>query len=141
MQIEGPTCTTSRSWWKEELCQLVKDCRACPAQGLDNDSNWSDFLRICKEPKQIIREKRKICTEEIMANVTNNYRTNIKAYWKFVNGSIKSSVKNRIETLADSNGNSFSSHAGKVKILRLHHEKLHSELYRNTLMIHGRRKS
>ena len=36
-----------------------------------------------------------------IAKVNNNYRKNIKAFWKFVNRSIKSSVKNRIETLTD----------------------------------------
>ena len=42
-------CGGSVSWWKEELHQLVKDRRACFAQGFDNDSNWSDYLRIHKE--------------------------------------------------------------------------------------------
>ena len=60
--------------------------------------------------------------------MNKNYRKNIKAFWKFVNGSIKSSSKNRIETLKDSSGNSFTSHAGKVKILKSHYEKLGSEL-------------
>ena len=52
-----------------------------------------------------------------MANVNSKYRKNMKAlFWKFVNGSIKSSAKNRIEALTDDSGDSFSSHAGKVKI-------------------------
>ena len=55
-----------------------------------------------------------------MDNVKNNYRKNIKAFWKFVNGSVKSS-KNRIEALTDGSGNSFSSRAGKVKILKSHY--------------------
>ena len=63
-----------------------------------------------------------------MANVNSNYRKNIKGFWKFVSGSAKSN-KNRIETLVDDNGNAFSSHAGKVKILKSHHEKLGSELH------------
>ena len=50
-----------------------------------------------------------------MATINNNYQKNIKAFWKLVNGSVKSS-KNRIETLSDGRGNSVSSHAGKVKI-------------------------
>ena len=52
-----------------------------------------------------------------MAKVDSNYRKDIKAFSEFVNGSIKSNVKNRIETLTDGSGNSFPSHAGKVKIL------------------------
>ena len=36
----------SVSWRDEELHQLMKDHRACFAQGLDEDSNWSDSLRI-----------------------------------------------------------------------------------------------
>ena len=40
----------------------------------------------------------KLCREEFMANVNSNYRRNIKAFWKFVNGSIKSNAKNEIET-------------------------------------------
>ena len=121
-------CGRSVSWWDDELRQLVKDRRACFAQGLDNDSNWSEYFRMRKVLKQRIREKKKVCREEFMANVNNNYRKNIKAFWKFVNGSIKSSVKNRIETLTDGRGNSFSSHTGKVKILKTHYEKLGSEL-------------
>ena len=62
-----------------------------------------------------------------MDNANNNYRKNIKAFWKFVNESVKSS-KNRIEALIDGSGNSFSSHAGKVKILKSHYEKLGSKL-------------
>ena len=54
-----------------------------------------------------------------MAKVNSNYRKNIKAFRKLVNGPIKPSVKNRIETLADGSGNSFS---------KLHYEKLGSEL-------------
>ena len=61
-----------------------------------------------------------------MANVNSNYRKNIKDFWKFVNWSIKCS-KNRIETLIDASGNSFSSHAGKVKILEPHYEKIGSK--------------
>ena len=41
---------------------------------------------------------------------------------------IKSSAKNKIETLTDDRGNSFSSHAGKVKILKSHYTKLGTEL-------------
>ena len=52
-------CGRSVSWWNEELHQLVKDSRACSAQGLDKDSNWSDHLGIRKELKLKIREKRK----------------------------------------------------------------------------------
>ena len=44
-------CGRSVSWWDEELGQLVKDHRACFAQGLDKDGNWSEYLRICKKLK------------------------------------------------------------------------------------------
>ena len=50
-----------------------------------------------------------------MDNVNCNYRKNIEAFWKFVNGLIKSSAKNKIETLTDDSSNSLSSHAGKAK--------------------------
>ena len=100
-------CGRSVNWWDEELCQLVKDRRTCFAQGLDNNSNWNDYLKIRKELKQKIREK-KICRVELMDNVNSNYRKNIKAFWKFVNGSIKSNNKNKIETLTDDSGNSVS---------------------------------
>ena len=52
-------CGRSVNWWDEELRQLVKDRRTCFAQGLDNDSNWNDYLKIRKELKQKIREKRR----------------------------------------------------------------------------------
>ena len=55
-----------------------------------------------------------------MNNVNSHYRKIIKAFWKFVNGSIKSSAKNRIETLTVDSGNSFSSQTDKVKILKSH---------------------
>ena len=42
-------CGKSVSWWDEELWQLAKDRRACFTQGLDNDSNWSEYLRIRKD--------------------------------------------------------------------------------------------
>ena len=47
------------SWWDEELHQLVKNPRACFAQGLDNDSNWSDYLRIHKELKRKLEKNEK----------------------------------------------------------------------------------
>ena len=57
-----------------------------------------------------------------MANVNKYYRNNIKPFWKFVNGSVKSSKNTcSIETLIDGSGNSFSGHAGKVKILKSHY--------------------
>ena len=37
----------------------MKDRRACYAQGLENESNWSKYLKIRKELKQKIREKGK----------------------------------------------------------------------------------
>ena len=43
-------------------------------------------------------------------------------------GRLKSSTKNKIETLTDDSGNSVSSHAGKVKILKSHYRKLGTEL-------------
>ena len=36
----------------------MKNRRTCFAQGLDNDRNWNDYLKIRKELKQKIREKR-----------------------------------------------------------------------------------
>ena len=63
-----------------------------------------------------------------MDNVNSNYRKNIKAFWKFVNGAIKYNDKNKIETLTDDSGNSVSSRAGKVKILKSHYRKLGTEL-------------
>ena len=70
----------SVSWWDEELHRLVKDRKACFAQALDNDNNWNDYLSIHKELKQKIREKRKICREELMAKVNKNYRKNTKGF-------------------------------------------------------------
>ena len=48
----------SVSWWDEELHQLVEDRRACFVQGLDKDSNWSDYLRMRKELTFKITEKK-----------------------------------------------------------------------------------
>ena len=53
-----------------------------------------------------------------MNNVSSNYRKHVKPFWKFVNGSVQSSAKNRIETLTDDSGNSCSSHTGKIKIVK-----------------------
>ena len=50
-------CGRSVSWCDEELHQLVKDHRACFTQGLYNDSNWSDYLRIHKELLEKERKK------------------------------------------------------------------------------------
>ena len=77
-------CGRLVNWWDEELRQLVKDHRTCFAQGLEQDSNWSSYLRIHKELNLKITEKRKVCREKFMANVNNSYRKNIKAFWKFV---------------------------------------------------------
>ena len=41
-------CGRSVSWRDEEVCQLLKDRRACFTQSLANDSNWSDYLGINK---------------------------------------------------------------------------------------------
>ena len=62
----------------------VSDRRNCFAKGLNKENNWNEYLRIRKELKQKIREKRKLCSEEFMTNVNSNYRKNIKAFWKFV---------------------------------------------------------
>ena len=51
-------CGRSVWWWDEEFHQLVKDHRACFAQGLDKDNNRVG----------------------IIANVNNNYRKIIKAF-------------------------------------------------------------
>ena len=91
-------CGWSIKWWDEELRQLVKDHRASFAQGLGNDSNWNEYLKIRKELEQKIREKRKICRQEVINNINSNCRKNIKAFWKFVNGSTKSNATHvRIE--------------------------------------------
>ena len=42
-----------------------------------------------------------------MDNVNSNYRNNIKAFFNFVNGSIRYSAKNKTEKLTDDSGNSF----------------------------------
>ena len=78
--------------------------------------------------KQKIREKRKYCRDEFMDKVNNNCEKNIKAFWKFVNDSVKCSGKSRNESLIDCSGNSISSHAGKLKILKARYEKLGSQL-------------
>ena len=117
-------CERSVKLCDEELHQIVKDCRICFSQGLGNDSNWNEYFKIRKELKQIIRDKRKICKEEVINDVNSDYRKNIKAFWEFVNGSIKSSAKSKCETLTDDSGISFSSHTGKVKILKSHYKNL-----------------
>ena len=58
----------------------MKDRRTCFAPGLVNDSNWSDYSGLCKELKPKIEEKRKICREQLMVKVNNNYRKNIKPF-------------------------------------------------------------
>ena len=62
-----------------------------------------------------------------MDNINRKYRKNVKAFWKFVNGSIKSSAKSRIGTLSDGSGSSVTSHTGKVKIVKSHCSRLGSE--------------
>ena len=44
-----------------------------------------------------------------MANINSKCRKNNTVFWKFVNGSIEFSVRNKIETLPDESGISFSS--------------------------------
>ena len=41
-----------------------------------------------------------------MANLNSNYRKNVKAFRKFVSGSVKSN-KNRIETVVHDSGNAL----------------------------------
>ena len=61
----------------------MKDCTAGFAKGLDNDSNRNNYLKIPNKLKQKIRDKKKICRDELMDNVNSNYRKNMKAFWKF----------------------------------------------------------
>ena len=56
----------------KELCQLVKDQRACFAQGVGKASNWNDYLRIHEELKQKVRVKRKVYKEKFMANINSS---------------------------------------------------------------------
>ena len=42
-----------------------------------------------------------------MAEVNNTFRSNIKAFWEFANGWIKSSVKNSTVTFCNGSDNSF----------------------------------
>ena len=71
-----------------------------------------------------------MCREEVINNINSNYKKHIKTHWKFLIGqlSLHCSAKNRIETLTDDSGNSYSSHKGKVKILKTLHRNLGSEL-------------
>ena len=39
-------CSRSVKWLAEELRQLVKNRRACFAQGFGNDSNWNEYFKI-----------------------------------------------------------------------------------------------
>lgn len=73
-----------------------------------------------------------------MANVDNDYRKNRNTFWKFVNGSIKSTAEIEVETLTDDSGSSFSSHAGKVKILKSPYRKTTVDV--RSFHDHGRRK-
>ena len=54
-----------------------------------------------------------------MPYVNSNYRKNSKAFYKFVNGLIKSCAESKIETLTDDSGSINSNYAGKVKTLKL----------------------
>ena len=56
----------------KSFASLLRIVRLVFIQSLDNDNNWSDYLGICKELKEKIREKRKICGEELMTKVNNN---------------------------------------------------------------------
>ena len=39
-------CCRTVKWWDEKLHQLVKDRCACFDQGLDEDSNWNEYLKL-----------------------------------------------------------------------------------------------
>ena len=89
------------------------------------DELWEGYVRLQKEVKQLVTEKKLHVWNEVVDKANSDYEGNKKEFWAFVSRRTKRKKK-RIVALRNSAGVSVISTKGKLEVLKTHYKHLGS---------------
>ena len=88
------------------------------------DGLWEKYVRLQKEVKQLVTEKKLQIRNEVVHKAKSDYERNKKEFWAFVGR--RTNGKKGIVALRNSAGVSVTSTKGKLEVLKTHYRHLNS---------------
>ena len=119
-------CGRAARWWDDEIKAKIEQRRKLYKRILrGEDELWEEYVRLRKEVKQLVTEKKLQIWNEVVDKANSDYEGNKKEYWAFVGRRTKGRKKG-IVALRNSAGVSVTSKKGKLEVLKNHYKYLGS---------------
>ena len=120
-------CGRAARWWDDEIKakieQRIRELYKRILRG--EDGLWEEYVRLRKEVKQLVTEKKLQIWNEVVDKANSDYEGNKKEFWAFVGRRTKGKKKG-IVALSNSAGVSVTSTKGKLEVLKTHYRQLGS---------------
>ena len=117
-------CGRAVRWWDNEIKAKIEQRRELYKRILRGvDGLWEEYVRLRKEVKQLVTEKKLQIWNEVVDKANSDYDGNNKEFWVFVGGRTKGKKKG-IVALRNSAGVSVTK--GKLEVLMTHYRHLSS---------------
>ena len=119
-------CGRVATWWDDEIKAEIEQSRELYKRILrGEDELWEKYVRLQKEVKQLVREKKLQIWNEVVDKANSGYEDNKKEFWAFVGRRTKGKKKG-IVTLRNNAGVSVTGTKGKLEVLKIHNRQLGS---------------
>ena len=119
-------CGRAARWWDDEIKAKIEQRRELYKRILrGEDGLWEEYVRLRKEVKQLVTEKKLQIRNEVVDKANSDYEGNKKEFWGFVSRRRKGKKKG-IVALRNSAGVSVTSTKGKLEVLKTHYRQLGS---------------
>ena len=119
-------CGRAARWWDDEIKAKIEQRRELYKRILrGEDGLWEEYVRLRKEVKQLVTEKKLQIWNEVVDKANSDYEGNKKEFWAFVGRRTKGKKKG-IVALRNSAGVSVTSTKGKLEVLKTHYRHLGS---------------
>ena len=90
----------------------------------DREDLWDEYCRLCKEVKELVREKKLNTWREVVEKANIDFDGSGKEFWAFVGRRTKGKRKKNIASLKSEAGVSVTSTRGRLEVLQRHYQQL-----------------
>ena len=111
-------CGRSARWWDSEIKERVTLRWQLYKKVISGqDDLWDEYCRLCREVKDLVREKKLAVWNEVVERVNVDFEESKKEFWVFVGKKTKGKKRN-IASLRNEAGVSVTSTKGELEALR-----------------------
>ena len=117
-------CGRAARWWDDEIKAKIEQRRELYKRILrGEDGLWEEYVRLRKEVKQLVTEKKLQIWNEVVDKANSDYEGNKKEFWAFVGRRTKGKKKGIVAS-RNSAGVPVTSTKGKLEVLKTHYRHL-----------------